>query len=166
MNGSASSFTSEGACTSPRGYEPNLRRRHGKDNRHRDSAVSMNSSASDSYSLFQGTKRREKIASSEGHIEMIKACRYLLAALVFSGDGMNGLGEGRGGRRTDAWINANDKYVENLVYQVWDEVRNHRKKYRISANLRIEREPFSTEAREVCRSQDLQYILLLTNSSS
>lgn len=72
----------------------------------------------------------------------------MIVACVLSGDGMMQDGKGR---RTDVWINANDQYTENLVYQVWDEVRSNRKKFRIPFALTIEEEPHPVEAREVGR---------------
>jgi hypothetical protein len=89
--------------------------------------------------------------STEGHIEMLKACRGLTAALVMSGDGTR---KSTGGRRTDVWCNANNKYTQSLILQVWDEVRKERKKYHIPTELRVMADPLSHEAREVSISSN------------
>lgn len=136
----------------PSGREAGTHRDHRnqQERRHQSSYRDNNSSDCDSdvqqQTIFSGTKRRDKVVSIEGHLEMKKPCKGLIAARVMSGDGTE---DGASGRRSDPWGNANDEFLGTLIMQVWQEVRMNREQYHIAEELYIQQRPLNEEAREV-----------------
>lgn len=119
--------------------------------RKRERALSRGSPASDidshdHESVFGNAKRRQKFASSEGHLEMVKICRRLIVARVLSGDGSLTRG---GGRRCDVWAGANAGLESELVRLVWEQVLEDREKFELSTALKIHSSPYPAEARKV-----------------
>lgn len=97
---------------------------------------------------WDGTRRREKAPSSEGHVEAMKHCSKLLLAKVFSGAGKFEFAQ-EDADPCDPWANANETFLSNMIFQCWRHVRDRRTEHHINENLRIDLDPTPVEARKV-----------------